>query len=85
MTRVLYPGSFDPMTKGHMNIVDQALGLFDEVVVAVMNNPAKKSAMFTPEERVGIIKALYQNNPRVRIVLSEGATVDVAKECVVLL
>ena len=41
MTRVLYPGSFDPMTKGHMNIVDQACELFDEVVIAVMMNPLK--------------------------------------------
>ena len=42
MTRVLYPGSFDPITKGHMNIIEQASDLFDEVLVAVMNNPSKK-------------------------------------------
>ena len=39
MTKVLYPGSFDPMTKGHMNIVEQASDLFDEVIIAVMQNP----------------------------------------------
>lgn len=42
MTKVLYPGSFDPMTKGHMNIVEQASDLFDEVIIAVMQNPLKK-------------------------------------------
>jgi pantetheine-phosphate adenylyltransferase len=78
MTRVLYPGSFDPMTKGHMNIVEQALGLFDEVVIAVMNNPAKKNVLFTPEERVDIIKGIYKDNPNVKVVLGSGATVDVA-------
>lgn len=42
MTKVLYPGSFDPMTKGHMNIVEQASNLFDEVIIAVMQNSFKK-------------------------------------------
>ena len=60
MTKVLYPGSFDPMTKGHMNIVEQASDLFDEVIIAVMQNPLKKSGLFTLEERMEIIKALYQ-------------------------
>lgn len=42
MTKVLYPGSFDPITKGHMNIIKQAIELFDEVVIAVLQNPLKK-------------------------------------------
>ena len=42
MTKVLYPGSFDPITKGHMNIIEQASDLFDEVIIAVMQNPSKK-------------------------------------------
>ena len=50
MTRVLYPGSFDPITKGHMNIIEQASDLFDEVLVAVMNNPSKKIPFFSFEE-----------------------------------
>ncbi len=78
MTRVLYPGSFDPITKGHMNIVEQSLDLFDEVVIAVMHNPAKKNSFFTAEERVEMIKELYQDNPKVSVVTAEGATVDVA-------
>ena len=51
MTKVLYPGSFDPITKGHMNIIKQACDLFDEVIVAVMQNPNKNSGFFTLEER----------------------------------
>ena len=78
MTKVLYPGSFDPITKGHMNIVEQALGLFDEVVIAVMHNPAKKNILFNTEERVEIIKEIYKDNPKVTVIAGSGATVDVA-------
>lgn len=83
MTKVLYPGSFDPMTKGHMNIVEQASDLFDEVIIAVMQNPLKKSGLFTLEERMEIIKELYQRMNNVRIISGSGAAVDVAllNEC----
>ena len=78
MTKVLYPGSFDPMTKGHMNIVEQASDLFDEVIIAVMQNPLKKSGLFTLEERMEIIKELYQRINNVRVISACGAAVDVA-------
>lgn len=78
MTKVLYPGSFDPITKGHMNIIEQASDLFDEVIIAVMQNPSKKNGLFTLEERMEIIKELYKNTNNVRVVSSSGATVDVA-------
>lgn len=78
MTRVLYPGSFDPITRGHMNIVKQASTLFDEVVIAVMQNPSKKDALFTMEERVDIIKNLIRKMDNVRVISASGATVDVA-------
>ena len=83
MTKVLYPGSFDPMTKGHMNIVEQASDLFDEVIIAVMQNPLKKSGLFTLEERMEIIKELYQRINNVRVISASGAAVDVAllNEC----
>ena len=83
MTKVLYPGSFDPMTKGHMNIVEQASDLFDEVIIAVMQNPSKKTGFFTIEERMEIIKELYQRMNNVRVISASGATVDVAllNEC----
>ncbi len=83
MTKVLYPGSFDPMTKGHMNIVEQASDLFDEVIIAVMQNPLKKSSLFTLEERMEIIKELYQRMNNVKVISGSGAAVDVAllNEC----
>ena len=83
MTKVLYPGSFDQMTKGHMNIVEQASDLFDEVIIAVMQNPLKKSGLFTLEERMEIIKELYQRMNNVRVISGSGAAVDVAllNEC----
>ena len=78
MTKVLYPGSFDPMTKGHMNIVEQASDLFDEVVIAVMHNPAKKTSMFTMDERLDMIRELYQRMNNIKVVAGSGAAVDVA-------
>ena len=78
MTKVLYPGSFDPMTKGHMNIAKQACDLFDEVIIAVMQNPMKKEGLFTLEERIDIIRNLYQNMNNVKVILGSGASVDVA-------
>lgn len=78
MTKVLYPGSFDPMTKGHMNIVSQASNLFDEVIIAVMQNPLKKHGLFTLEERLEIIKELYQEISNIKVISVSGATVDIA-------
>ena len=78
MTKVLYPGSFDPMTKGHMNIVSQASNLFDEVIIAIMQNPLKKSGFFTLEERMEIIKELYQSMSNIKVISGSGAAVDVA-------
>ena len=83
MTKVLYPGSFDPITKGHMNIIEQASDLFDEVVVAVMQNPSKKKGLFTIEERLEIIKELYHRMNNIKVIAATGAAVDVAmlNEC----
>ena len=78
--KVLYPGSFDPITKGHMNIIKQASELFDEVVVAVMQNPSKREGLFTIEERMEIISELYQRMNNIKAIASTGAAVDVAIE-----
>ena len=78
MTKVLYPGSFDPITKGHMSIIEQASNLFDEVVVAVLQNPAKKNSLFTLEERLEIIKELYKKMNNIKVITGNGAAVDIA-------
>lgn len=80
MTRVLYPGSFDPITKGHMNIIEQASNLFEEVIIAVMQNPLKKHSLFTLEERLEMIKEIYKNYANVITIIGSGAAVDVAIE-----
>ena len=79
MKKVLYPGSFDPITKGHMNVIKQASELFDEVVVAVMYNSAKKNPFFTQEERVELIRELYKDCDKVTVVSGEGAAVKLAQ------
>ena len=78
MNKVLYPGSFDPITKGHMNIIEQASELFDEVVVAVLQNSNKKNSFFAIEERIEIIKELYSKIDNVKVVSGSGAAVDIA-------
>lgn len=78
MTKVLYPGSFDPITKGHMNIIDQASNLFDEVVVAILQNPSKKTSFFTVEERLEMISRLYERYNNVKVIASSSSAVDVA-------
>lgn len=78
MTRVLYTGSFDPITKGHENIIEQASQLFDEVVVAILQNPKKPNGFFTIEERKEIIEKIYATAENIKIVTGSGAAVDIA-------
>lgn len=73
----LYPGSFDPMTRGHLDILDRACLIFDRVVIAVLENPAK-SPLFTTEERVELIRASIDGGSRVEVSTFNGLTVDYA-------
>lgn len=79
MRRVLYTGSFDPITKGHMDIINQACTLFDEVVVGVLVNN-KKTPLFSVEERLEMIKELYKDNNQVYVISDTKAAIDVALE-----
>ena len=78
MHKALFPGSFDPFTLGHADIVRRALGLFDEVVIGVGYNEQKRGWM-PVEERISTIKKLYAGEPRVRVGSYTGLTVDFAK------
>lgn len=78
MKKVLYTGSFDPITKGHENIINQASELFDEVIVAVLKNSKKKNSFFTPEERVELIRKIYATCENIKVITSSEAAVDVA-------
>ena len=76
----MYPGSFDPMTKGHMDIVKKALTIFDEVVIAVLENSAK-TMLFTPDERKKMIEEIYANDESVRCIsLGSKLTINLAEE-----
>ena len=76
----MYPGSFDPMTKGHMDIVRKALTIFDEVVIAVLENSAK-TMLFTPDERKKMIEEIYVKDERVRCIsLGSKLTINLAEE-----
>ena len=78
MTKVLYTGSFDPITKGHENIIEQASQLFDEVVVAVLRNPKKPNGFFTIEERLELMRKIYKTCENIKIITGSGAAVDIA-------
>lgn len=76
----IFPGTFDPFTRGHYSVVERALNLFDEVVIAIGINALKKP-LFTADERVEMLRRLYADEPRVRVVVYSGLTVDLAREC----
>ena len=75
----IYPGSFDPLTNGHLAIIQRGLKLFDRLVVAVANNP-QKQPMFTVDERKALILEAIGNDPRVTVDSFDGLMVDYARE-----
>ena len=79
MKIVIYPGTFDPVTNGHVDVIKRAIDLFDRVVVTVARNPVK-SPMFTVEERLIMLRESLQQFPNVSIDSFEGLVVDHAKE-----
>ena len=66
MKKAIYPGSFDPVTFGHLDIIERSSKIFDEVVIGVLNNSAK-NALFTTEERVSMIQQLVIDYPNVTV------------------
>jgi pantetheine-phosphate adenylyltransferase len=75
MKTVLYPGSFDPITNGHLDIIKRASKMFDEVTVGVLNN-SQKNPMLTTDERVDLIQEAVQTLPNVKVVQFGGLLVD---------
>lgn len=80
MIRVLYPGSFDPIHNGHVEIVETASRLFDEVVVAAMRNPQKGEPLFNLEEREAMITESLSHLDNVKITMFSKLVVDLARE-----
>ena len=79
MKKAIFPGSFDPLTLGHYDIIKRGLPLFDEVIVAIGVNSDKKY-MFTLEERQQFIEDAFADEPKVKVTTYEGLTVDYCKE-----
>ncbi len=79
MSTVLIPGSFDPIHLGHVDVVDQAIELFGDVVVGVLVNFDKPSGLFTPSERVALIEATFAGRDEVRVQAFGGLTIDAAR------
>ncbi len=80
MNRIcLFPGTFDPLTLGHVDIINRALPLFDKIIVGIGLNAAK-GPMFTPEQRLAWIQEIYKDEPRVQGAIYDGLTVEYCKK-----
>ena len=80
MKVAIYPGSFDPITFGHMDIIERACGIFDKVILAVAESETKKP-LFTLDERLGLTKSIYSDHPKIETVsFSRKLTVELARE-----
>jgi len=79
MRKAIFPGSFDPITLGHQDIIQRAIPLFDEIVIAIGIN-AEKKYMFPIEERKKFIEETFQNEPKISVIMYEGLTIDVCQK-----
>lgn len=79
MVRALFPGTFDPIHYGHMDIANRASKLFDEVVMAVYDKPLK-NLMFSPEQRISLVQEAFQSNPKIKVTGYSGLTIEFAKQ-----
>ena len=78
MRTCLFPGTFDPVTLGHIDIIDRALPLFDKFIIGIGRNSSKES-MFSEEKRIYWLKEIYKNNPKVDVFAYDGLTVNCCK------
>ena len=77
--RAIYPGTFDPMTKGHVDLIERACKLFNEIVIAIAASEAK-NPLFTLDERIQIAEKIFESNDKVKVVGFSGLLVDLAKD-----
>jgi pantetheine-phosphate adenylyltransferase len=75
----LFPGTFDPITQGHVDVIERAVSLFDKLVIGVGSN-ASKQPMFTVEQRAGWINEIFRNDPRIEAVGYDGLTVEYCRK-----
>ncbi len=77
--KAVYPGSFDPITNGHVDIIERGLKIFDRIIVAVLENP-KKQPLFSTKERVTMIQDIFLDQKRIEVKAFEGLLVDFVRE-----
>ncbi|HZX09486.1 MAG TPA: pantetheine-phosphate adenylyltransferase [Acidobacteriota bacterium] len=77
--KAVYPGSFDPITNGHVDIIERGLNIFDQINIAVLKNP-KKEPLFTTKERVGMIESIFKDTKRIKVMSFHGLLVDFARK-----
>ena len=80
MRRAVCPGSFDPVTKGHIDIFERASAMFDELIISVFHNPGKDKAMFSMEERVEMLREATKHIPNVRVTCFSGLLNEFCKK-----
>ena len=81
MSSVVYPGSFDPVTLGHMDVINRASKIFDNVIVCILNNSTKKCPLFSIDERVMMLKDAVKELPNVSVETYDGLLIDYARRC----
>ena len=79
MKKAIFPGSFDPITNGHFDIINRGVSLFDEVIVAIGVN-AEKKYMFSLEDRKRFIEEAFKDEPKVKVITYSGLTIDLCKK-----
>ena len=79
MKRAIFPGSFDPITLGHVDIVNRGLPLFDEIIIAIGVN-SDKNYMFSLKERMSFIEKYYENEPKIKVTTYKGLTTEYCKK-----
>jgi pantetheine-phosphate adenylyltransferase len=79
MVKALFPGTFDPIHHGHMDIAERATRLFDEVVMAVYDKPLK-SLMFSPDERMELVREAFKDSPKIKVTGYSGLTIEFARQ-----
>ena len=79
MKKAIFPGSFDPITLGHVDIINRGVTLFDEVIIAIGEN-SSKDYMFSLDERIAFIERAFKDNPKVRVMSYSGLTIEFCKE-----
>lgn len=79
MKKAVFPGSFDPITLGHVDIIERGLGIFDEIIIAIGVN-ADKKYMFTLDQRKAFIEKAFENEPKISVMTYEGLTIDFCQQ-----